>query len=714
MAWPRTCGQKAQDFYLRSHNALFNKRKNITVDCTAGSAGRFRVYEVLWVIENLKDAEFGCVWLITFATTYFQHRDTHYFTTNTSVKLFYTIGICMASANLVLLTAIAHYSLKGSLVNVWPRRYVRNLLEWKMGFGFLCFFYVVPSTYWAFFVEHPHGTPDDEPLMNMRSAVLNLWFAVSISAFTWRKALYYPLKRALQTHLKNKFNVNFESNLNLRSAAKKAWYHRIRTFGKILHLRSHPEIKQVGILLSDFFKGDDNADVTTTDVVAGLILLHREQTHQRPQFLHPEHPLSFPDKMKPLQPWMTIENCYHYSRYGAGIYGWPYYVMESPVSVWGLAKIIMRSRCPDEESFIPHKSPSNVVGDGPLQLNTTVIKLVIGLHDSDLFFVSYHNNLFEIPFAVAIDHRTKAVVVAIRGTLSLEDIFIDLVAFESEEIPVPGFTEIRVHQGILLTAQNIRRKLLGLNEDNIKVEEGLLEGAWRRLEADMGSETARQYNLVITGQSLGGGAAAVLALLLRQEPKYRDILQCFAYSPPGGLMRLPASRYCENFTLSIVMGDDIVARLSLHSVNEFRIQVLNLLRDCDLPKHKIVGGWLRTSINRVFGDSPQRSSVSEEQKSWLENSDATRLVQAYQNELTNFIDTCTAKRRGRKRLYPPGIMLHIHEHAKQRLFPVYSYSHAFLPCDAETFSEIPLTTNMIRHHKPYLVMKALKKMCNGQ
>lgn len=86
----------------------------------------------------------------------------------------------------------------------------------------------------------------------------------------------------------------------------------------------------------------------------------------------------------------------------------------------------------------------------------------------------------------------------------------------------------------------------------------------------------------------------------------------------------------------------------------------------------------------MFGDSPQRSSVSEEQKSWLENSDATRLVQAYQvstsdyischsnqailfqNELTNFIDTCTAKRRGRKRLYPPGIMLHIHEHAKQR------------------------------------------------
>jgi hypothetical protein len=94
-----------------------------------------------------------------------------------------------------------------------------------MGFGFLCFFYVLPSTYWAFFVEHPHGTPDDEPLMYMRSAVINLWVAVTISGFTWRKALY-PLKRALQSHLKNKFNMDFETNLNIPHAYKKAWYHR--------------------------------------------------------------------------------------------------------------------------------------------------------------------------------------------------------------------------------------------------------------------------------------------------------------------------------------------------------------------------------------------------------------------------------------------------------------------------------------------------------
>jgi len=46
----------------------------------------------------------------------------------------------------------------------------------------------------------------------------------------------------------------------------------------------------------------------------------------------------------------------------------------------------------------------------------------------------------------------------------------------------------------------------------------------------------QEYKLVITGHSLGGGVAAVLALLMYNDTKYRG-LQCFAFSPPGGLMR---------------------------------------------------------------------------------------------------------------------------------------------------------------------------------
>lgn len=45
----------------------------------------------------------------------------------------------------------------------------------------------------------------------------------------------------------------------------------------------------------------------------------------------------------------------------------------------------------------------------------------------------------------------------------------------------------------------------------------------------------QNYRLVITGHSLGAGAAAILAIHLRRDyPK----LICYAYSPPGGLLRL--------------------------------------------------------------------------------------------------------------------------------------------------------------------------------
>lgn len=44
----------------------------------------------------------------------------------------------------------------------------------------------------------------------------------------------------------------------------------------------------------------------------------------------------------------------------------------------------------------------------------------------------------------------------------------------------------------------------------------------------------QEYKLVITGHSLGAGAAAVLAVLLRNS---FPTLQCYAFSPPGGLLR---------------------------------------------------------------------------------------------------------------------------------------------------------------------------------
>ena len=89
-------------------------------------------------------------------------------------------------------------------------------------------------------------------------------------------------------------------------------------------------------------------------------------------------------------------------------------------------------------------------------------------------------------------------------------------------------------QGMVQTARYIRDKM---------ASEHLLERAFSRAAAAAGAgaedgDTAG-YRLVLVGHSLGAGTAAILAILLRDQ--YPE-LRCFAYSPPGGLLRSVGGR----------------------------------------------------------------------------------------------------------------------------------------------------------------------------
>ena len=45
------------------------------------------------------------------------------------------------------------------------------------------------------------------------------------------------------------------------------------------------------------------------------------------------------------------------------------------------------------------------------------------------------------------------------------------------------------------------------------------------------------YHLVVTGHSLGAGVASILALLIKEKKLFSDQMVCYAFSPPGALMR---------------------------------------------------------------------------------------------------------------------------------------------------------------------------------
>jgi len=55
------------------------------------------------------------------------------------------------------------------------------------------------------------------------------------------------------------------------------------------------------------------------------------------------------------------------------------------------------------------------------------------------------------------------------------------------------------------------------------------------------------FRLILVGHSLGAGTAAILALLLRGE--YPN-LHCYAYSPPGGLLRYAFRKRSDSLGVS--------------------------------------------------------------------------------------------------------------------------------------------------------------------
>lgn len=163
-------------------------------------------------------------------------------------------------------------------------------------------------------------------------------------------------------------------------------------------------------------------------------------------------------------------------------------------------------------------------------------------------------------------------MVAIRGTLSGHDALTDLAAMTDpisvEGLPV-GWT---AHRGMLQSANFVLRQLEGKE---------ILKRTFAQYP---------NYHLVITGHSLGAGAAVLLSILLK--PTYPKV-RCFSFSPPGGLLSLAAARFTETFCLSVIIGDDLVPRLSLATLDLLKRQMIAELESCRHPK-------VNDSQNRIY------------------------------------------------------------------------------------------------------------------
>lgn len=203
--------------------------------------------------------------------------------------------------------------------------------------------------------------------------------------------------------------------------------------------------------------------------------------------------------------------------YALGAYGWPMFLITH--SKTGICQLCSEFRC-----CFPccrTKDSSDVIEDNCCSCNYAALKRMVNVGEVEVIYTTFHVDVAETPFFVAIDYTKGKIVISIRGTLSMKDVLTDLNA-EGDVLPLePRQDDWLGHKGMIQAAVYIKNKL---DEKNLI----------QRAQNHNPERNTASFGLVIVGHSLGAGTAAILSILLK--PAYPSLL-CYSYSPPGGLLR---------------------------------------------------------------------------------------------------------------------------------------------------------------------------------
>ncbi|XP_039216696.1 diacylglycerol lipase-beta [Crotalus tigris] len=620
-------------------------------------------------------------WWIGILVLYSIHKGHFNCTGSVLLNNYLLILLILLAFIVAALSSVIYTSMQGTISNPGPRKSLPKLLYVRLALYVPELVWAVVGTVW---IANNRANCERAMIDAILGTVIVSWVII---VFTVVAVFIFfdPLGRK-SVYLADYASRNLESSqseqlfFNLKKRATRVWEKRIRLLCCCIMQNDDHRVAFTSIaeLFSSYFS---DTDLVPSDIAAGLTLLHQEQDkveHSK----DPDEVLTQPPSPPAAELEVELENAAHYMKFAAAAYGWPYYVMVNPFT--GLCKL---------RGFCCRNSPeqTEIIGSDYLNMHFGSILQTTGLQNRDFIHISLHNKIFEIPFFVALDHQKEAIVVAVRGTLSCEDILTDLSA-DCESLTLEDVLENGlVHKGITQAANYIYRRL---------VNDGILNQA-------LG--IAPEYKLVVAGHSLGGGVASILSIMLRNSfPN----LRCYAFSPPGGLLSKSLADYTKQFIVSVIVGKDIIPRLSMLNLEELKKRIVRIVANCNKPKYQILlhGCWYE-----VFGGKPDNFPTELDRR----NQDALTQpllaeenLMAQQSPLYTSLDDNSPL--GSSPQYPqlflPGKVIHIvEEHStKGWCFSEVKYSANW---SRETaFGSILISPKMITDHWPDTVLRALQSL----
>ncbi|XP_067642320.1 uncharacterized protein inaE isoform X2 [Eurosta solidaginis] len=632
-----------------------------------------------------------------------------------SLKLLFHLQICyliILLCSICVEAGICIISMRGSILDSAARTTINFWIYLKSMVIFFDITWLVSSTIWL--INFYFDAPIDEAKKIFIAIVICNWALVFITIITiwctfdaagrsWVKMKKY--QRSMR-ETESRFNYKRSNSMNrnwrqrkVMRAYQDSWDHRCRLIFCCMggSDRNRNSFTDIARLLSDFFR---ELDVVPSDVVAGLVLLRKFQRIEREAIVRQRKngtyeflsgvPITDRTQFLALNDaknYDFLQTIIHYMYFAQGAYGWPMYFIINRSKIYNLLPELKCFTC----CCRPQNETPSIIKDNCCFCNYAALKKTLQVGDIEIIYATFHVDVGETPFFVAVDFTQKKIVVSIRGTLSMKDILTDLNA-DGEVLPLsPPREDWLGHKGMVQAAIYIKNKL---------EEEGLIE---RALSHCRERET-HNFGLVLVGHSLGAGTAAILAILMKAD---YPSLQCFSYSPPGGLLSMPAVEYTKSFITSVVLGKDVVPRIGLHQMEALRADLINAIQRSVDPK------WKTISCSVICcGCGPEPTSVVEMSgkdthiNQYQEQKDTARSTSAHPTDSSIALTL-------HQPLYPPGRIIHIvrhHPKPEESVLKTHEPVYQAIWADTFDFDEVLISPVMLQDHMPDKVLAALKKV----
>ncbi|XP_062999198.1 diacylglycerol lipase-beta isoform X2 [Elgaria multicarinata webbii] len=627
------------------------------------------------------------IWWIGILVLYSVHKGEFNCAGGGLLHSYLLVLLILLAAIICALSSILYISMQGTISNPGPRKSLPKLLYLRLALYLPELVWAVVGAVWV----SDHGVNCERTMISaIYGTVIASWIIIVFTVVAV-VIVFDPLGGRRKMYIVDCPNRNLESSqsgqlfYNVKKTATRVWEKRIRLLCCCIVQDDDHRVAFTSIaeLFRAYFS---DTDLVPSDVAAGLTLLHQEQDKVENCLKDPEEVLT----QSPLSPAANdldeeLENSAHYMKFAAAAYGWPYFIMANPFTAFCKLKGDCCRSSPTE---------TDIIGGDHLNMHFGSILKITGLQYRDFIHISFHNKIFEIPFFVALDHKKEAIVVAVRGTLSFEDILTDLSA-DCEHLTLEDVLENGlVHKGITQAANYIYRRL---------INDGILNQAFT---------IAPEYKLVVVGHSLGGGTASILAIMLKNA---FPALKCYAFSPPGGLLSKSLAEYTKQFIVSVIVGKDVVPRLSMPNMEDLKRKIIRIVANCNRPKYQILlhGCWYA-----VFGGEPDNFPTELDGR----NQDAltqpllaeeTLMVHRSLSYTTLDDDSPLNSPPQYPHLFLPGRIIHVVEENSTRRWCSSDVKYTASWSKETAFGNILISPKMITDHMPEMVLKALNSLAQA-